>query len=50
MSWFNTDLICPKCDRDERNHVEIDQARAADWEALMQGNSNFPGIGKPHDL
>jgi hypothetical protein len=50
MSWFNQELICPDCDKKEHQHPKIEEAKGADWEACKQGNFNFSGIGKPHDL
>ena len=49
-SWFDTAMICLKCDEAELNHQDIEIAKAAERSAVMQGDFNFPGIGKPQDL
>jgi len=50
MSMFNTELICMDCKEKEKEHPKYKDAQDADWEAIREGNRNFPGIGKPEDL
>ena len=47
MSMFNTDCICLKCKKKERNHPDYEKARNADIAAVKSGNYNFKGIGYP---
>lgn len=49
-SWFNQEMICMECDGKERSHHALATAKRAEREALLQGNYNFIGIGKPYDL
>ena len=50
MSWFNTEMICEACDIKEHNHSDFERARKAEFEENVNGNYNFPGVGKPSDL
>lgn len=50
MSYFNEDIICPTCDKAEREHPAFEEARQAELEQVKAGNYNFRGVGKPHDL
>jgi late competence protein required for DNA uptake (superfamily II DNA/RNA helicase) len=50
MSFFNTDLLCPTCITVERNHPQYEVARRAECDAVLRGDLNFPGVGKPSDL
>ena len=50
MSWFNEDEICMECDEREQEHPDFKKAKDAERKALVGGNPNFPGIGKPADL
>lgn len=50
MSKFNTDAICMSCKNKERAHPDYPKAEAAERAAVMAGDFNFPGIGKPVDL
>ncbi len=50
MSWFNTEWLCPLCDRAELQHPKIHEAKQAELDAVRSGDYNFPGIGKPEDL
>ena len=50
MSRFNTDLICLECEEAEQKHPRYAEAHDAEERAVLQGNYNFPGIGKPFDL
>ena len=50
MSMFNTEEICMECKEKERKHPMYEAAREADRQAVLSGNYNFKGIGKPRDL
>lgn len=50
MSWFNTEMLCPKCRKAEMNHKDIQKAKDAVLAAERNGNMNFQGIGLPEDL
>ena len=45
MSWFNTDMICTSCRKQEEKDPRIKQAKKAEMEAIKRGNRNFKGIG-----
>lgn len=47
---FNLDRICPDCLKKEQAHPKYPLARAMEHEALLRGDRNFEGIGKPDDL
>jgi len=49
-SYFNTDTICMDCKTKEREHPKFREAEAAEIAAVLSGDYNFPGIGKPADL
>lgn len=49
-SMFNTEEICMACKEKERKHPMYEAAREADRQAVLNGNYNFEGIGKPTDL
>ena len=44
MSFFNTELICLKCDDAEKADPEYKQAVEAERAEVMKGNMNYPGI------
>ena len=50
MSIFNTDQICPPCEEKEQAHPQFQLAKDAENAAVVRGDLNFPGIGKPEDL
>lgn len=50
MSFFNTDMCCPDCLKQEATHPAYAQAKQAEHDAVCRGDYNFPGIGKPSDL
>lgn len=50
MSMFNTELICMKCKKIERQHSDYEKAVKADITEIRKGNYNFGGIGKPINL
>lgn len=45
MSYFNRDVICIDCKKEEAGAPNYQAARKADEEALTRGEYNFPGIG-----
>lgn len=50
VSFFNTEWICLECQEKEKAHPDYQKAKEAELEAVINGNFNFPGIGKPTDL
>lgn len=50
MSMFNTDEICMPCCDLERAHPGYAEAKRIEGEAVLAGNYNFRGVGKPADL
>lgn len=50
MSWFNTDIICPECDKAEQQHPQFAEAKRVESEHVRAGNTRFGGIGLPDDL
>lgn len=50
MSKFNTQQICPECEKLEKGHASYKRASDAEMAAVRRGDYNFPGIGKPVDL
>lgn len=50
MSRFNTDTCCMECIEKEKAHPDYKRARDAEEAAVLRGERNFPGIGKPSDL
>ena len=49
-SMFNTQQICMVCKEKERRHPKYPEAREIERQAVLRGDYNFPGIGKPSDL
>ena len=47
MSWFNTDNLCDDCQRQEEAHPDFPYAKAVEHEAVLKGDTNFPGVGWP---
>ena len=45
MSMYNTDCICMKCAKEERERSDYDTARDAERLAVSRGDFNFRGIG-----
>lgn len=45
MSMYNTDCICMKCKKEERNRSDYQNALEADRNAIKNGNYNYKGIG-----
>lgn len=50
MSMFNTEMCCEGCLFKEKQHPDYQKAKEAEREAVLSGNHNFEGIGKPIDL
>lgn len=50
MSYFNTDMLCPSCISKEEKHPDYEKAREIERQHVLNGDYNFPGIGKPSDL
>lgn len=50
MSTFNTEACCFDCIDKEKLHPKYEEAAAAENAAVLRGDFNFPGIGKPADL
>ena len=44
-SWFNTQMICPECQEEEKNHPRYEEAKARELEEVKKGNYNYEGIG-----
>jgi hypothetical protein len=42
-------MICQVCDIIEEEHPEFNHARNAEAEEVMKGNTNFDGVGLPHN-
>ena len=50
MSRFNTEDICPVCQKEEEAHPDYAEAARVELEAVKRGDYNYPGVGKPLDL
>ncbi len=50
MSIFNTQMICPECQKKEEAHPDFNKAKQAELDAVKRGDYNFPGIGLPTNL
>ena len=50
MSWFNTQMICPRCGVIERAHPKFEEARSRERNEVENWNFNYEGIGLPNDL
>lgn len=50
MSRFNTETICEDCETKEKAHPAYAEARRIEHEHVVNGDYNFPGVGKPEDL
>lgn len=46
-SWFNTDAICSTCQKQEESHPDYAYAKAVEHNAVLNGYTNFPGVGWP---
>ncbi len=47
MSAFSTECICRSRSEAERKHPDFRKAVATEYEAIRNGNHNFPSIGWP---
>ena len=47
MSRFNTNVLCPRCIEEERQHPDYKLAAEAELAAVRSGDRNFPSIGWP---
>ena len=47
MSRFNTEVLCPRCIEEERQHPDYQLAADIEAAAVRAGDLNFPGIGWP---
>jgi len=45
MSFFNTQLICFKCDEEEESRPDYNLAVQTERAEVMKGNMNYEGIG-----
>lgn len=45
-SYFNMEMICLACDKEEREDPRFEEARRAEHEAVRRGDFNFRGIGR----
>lgn len=50
MSWFNTDVICHKCQQKEQAHPLYQHAKEEVRRHEAMGNRNWEGIGLPDEL
>jgi hypothetical protein len=50
MSWFNTQMICPRCQKIESRHPKFEEAKRRESAQVKAGNMNYRGIGLPQDL
>ena len=49
-SYFNTEMICSICEKEEKAHPDYQRAVQVEQEHVMSGNLNFEGIGLPEEL
>lgn len=49
-SMFDTAMCCMECIEKERKHPKYQEAKDAEFRALLKGDYNFPGIGLPDEL
>lgn len=47
MSRFNEDVLCPVCEKAEREHPDYAYAAEVELKHVQAGNYNFPGVGWP---
>ena len=50
MSWFNTQMICPRCQKIESRHPKFEEAKQRESAQVKAGNMNYRGIGLPQNL
>jgi hypothetical protein len=49
-SFFDTAIICDRCERIERAHPAFAHAHAVEADEVRRGNLNFAGVGLPDGL
>lgn len=47
MSWFNTQMICTTCQKNEEKLPEFKLAKEMERQQVLLGNYNYKGIGYP---
>lgn len=50
VSWFNKQVICLDCDKEELKHPQIKYAKAVENQHIKTGDYEFKGVGLPKDL
>lgn len=50
MSWFNTQMICKACQKEEEQHDDFHHAKLTVLFEEAHNNRNYEGIGLPEDL
>lgn len=50
MSILNQQMICNDCKDHEKEHPRYKEAAAAELEAVLRGNYNYPGLLHGKDL
>ena len=49
-SFFDENLICPRCNDIERAHPDFQRAHETEVQQVQAGNYNYPGVGVPAGL
>lgn len=49
-SMFNLDDLCMDCLAKEQQHPMYKRAKEVEHQHVVDGDYNFPGIGKPNNL
>ena len=47
MSWFNTQIICLGCSKEELKHPDFNYARELESAEVRKGNYSYKGVGWP---
>lgn len=50
MSFFNQDMLCPECLKEESEHPMYKAAKDEERQQVLNGNYNYEGVGLPEDL
>ena len=50
MSMFNTQELCPDCQKKEKAHPDFEKACEIERDQALKGNRFFEGIGLPDDM
>lgn len=45
-SMFNTQMICKSCKTNEMNHPRYQEAVKREYEEVLKGNYNYPGLAE----